>query len=109
MTKSANGEVEIVAWNLVDPDRHGATPGIDFEFLNVPADALAGIQRVDSEHGNVLPRYAAMGKRLDRTPEQVEKLNRETALDQPEELRLKGGRLKLSLAPNTLALIKVEP
>jgi xylan 1,4-beta-xylosidase len=50
-----------------------------------------------------------MGKPLDPTPEQVEKLNRETALALPEELRLKGGRLKLSLAPNTLALIKVEP
>jgi xylan 1,4-beta-xylosidase len=63
VTNSANGEVEIVAWNLVDPDRHGAMPGIDFEFLNVPADALAGIQRVDSEHGNVLPRYAAIWAR----------------------------------------------
>ena len=90
MTNSANGEFEIVAWNLVDPDRHGATPGIDFEFLNVPADALAGIQRVDSEHGNVLPRFAAMGKRLDLTPEQVEKLNRERAPALPDGLRLKG-------------------
>ena len=45
----------------------------------------------------------------DARPEQVEKLNRETALVLPEESRLKGGRLKLSLAPNTLALIKVEP
>jgi xylan 1,4-beta-xylosidase len=82
---------------------------MDLEFFNVPADARASIQRVDTEHGNVLPHYAEMGKPLDPTPEQVEKLNRETALALPEELRLKGGRLKLSLAPNTLALIKVEP
>jgi xylan 1,4-beta-xylosidase len=108
VTKSAKGEVEIAAWNLVDPDRHGSRPGVDFEFLNVPADAQAGIQRVDSEHGNVLPNYAAMGKRLDPTPEQVEELNRERAPALPDELRLKGGRLKLSLASNTLALIKVE-
>jgi xylan 1,4-beta-xylosidase len=109
VTRSANGELEIAAWNLVDPDKHGSTRSMDFEFLNVPADARASIQRVDTEHGNVLAHYAAIGKPLDPTPEQVEKLNRETALDQPEELRLKGGRLKLSLAPNTLALVKVEP
>jgi xylan 1,4-beta-xylosidase len=109
VTKSVNGEIEIAAWNLVDPDKHGSTRSIDFEFLNIPADAQASIQRVDTEHGNVLPHYAAMGKPLDPTPEQVEKLNRETALAAPEELGLKGGRLKLSLAPNTLALIKVEP
>jgi xylan 1,4-beta-xylosidase len=109
VTKSVNGEVEIAAWNMVDPDQQGSTRSIEFEFLNVPADAQASIQRVDAEHGNVLPHYAAMGQPLDPTPEQVEKLNRETALALPEQLRLKGGRLKLSLAPNTLVLIKVEP
>jgi xylan 1,4-beta-xylosidase len=82
---------------------------MEFEFLNMPADAQASIQRVDTEHGNVLPHYAAMGKPLDPTPEQVEELNRETALAPPEQVRLNGGRLKLSLAANTLALIKVEP
>jgi xylan 1,4-beta-xylosidase len=109
VTKSVNGEVEIASWNLVDPDQQGSTRSIEFEFLNVPADAQASIQRVDAEHGNVLPHYAAMGQPLDPTPEQVEKLNRETALALPEQLRLKGGRLKLSLAPNTLVLIKVGP
>jgi xylan 1,4-beta-xylosidase len=38
----------------------------------------------------------------------VEQLNRETALPAPEETRLQGGKLELTLTPNTLALIKVS-
>jgi xylan 1,4-beta-xylosidase len=66
------------------------------------------VERVDQQHGNVLERYAAMGKPLDPTPAQVEQLNRETALPAPEETRLQGGKLELTLTPNTLALIKVS-
>jgi xylan 1,4-beta-xylosidase len=62
---------------------------------------------VDQDHGNVLPRYAAMGSPLDPTPDQAEKLNRETALPPPEEMHLTSGRLQLTLTPDALALITV--
>jgi hypothetical protein len=39
----------------------------------------------------------------------VAKLNRETALPTPEETGLQGGKLKVSLEPNSLALIKIQP
>jgi xylan 1,4-beta-xylosidase len=50
-----------------------------------------------------------MGKPLDPTPEQVEQLNRETALPAPETTKLQAGKLELSLTPNSLVLIKVQP
>jgi xylan 1,4-beta-xylosidase len=50
-----------------------------------------------------------MGSPLDPTPLQVEQLNRESALPQPEKVRLHEGRMHLNLTPNTLALIEVEP
>ena len=57
------------------------TQTMELVFHHVPAecqrDACSGW--ID-EHGNVLPRYAAMGKPLDPTPAQAEQLNRETAL-----------------------------
>ena len=109
VTRSANGEIEIAAWNLVDPDQKGPTRSMEIEIRHASPDAHVSIQRVDSEHGNVLPHYAAMGKPLDPTAAQVEKLNRDTALPAPEETRLRDGRLKLTLNPNTLALIKVQP
>jgi xylan 1,4-beta-xylosidase len=108
VTKSADGTLIVAAWNLVDPDKHGETREITLEFKGVAANAVAHIQRVDSNHGNALPKYAAMGKPLDPTPEQVEQLNRETALPSPEAVSLHDGKLQLSLEPNTLALIKLR-
>jgi xylan 1,4-beta-xylosidase len=108
-TKTANAGLAIAAWNLVDPAQHGTTQFIDFSFLHLSPDAHVTIQRVDSDHGNVLKEYAAMGSPLDPTPSQVEQLNRETALPAPETARLKEGKLRLNLTPNTLALIRVQP
>jgi len=53
--------------------------------------------------------YAAMGKPLDPTEKQVDELNRESALSAPEETKLQGGKLRLKLTPNTLALIEIQP
>jgi xylan 1,4-beta-xylosidase len=109
VTENANGELAIATWNLVDPGRHGTTQTMNFEFRNVPSDGRVSIQRVNEDHGNVLKEYAAMGQPLDPTPDQVEQLNRETALPAPEDARLQGGKIQLTLTPNTLALIKVQP
>jgi xylan 1,4-beta-xylosidase len=109
VTESADGGLAIAAWNLVDPGQSGSARTIELTLRGVEPSARVTLQRVDSEHGSVLPRYAAMGKPLDPTPEQVEQLNRETALPAPEEAHLDGGKLKLELEPNALVLVKVRP
>ena len=102
----------IAAWNLVDPSpgilskSHAST--ITLAIRNAPPSARAIIQRVDNEHGNVLPKYAAMGKPIYPTPTQVEQLNRETALSAPEETHLTSGQLALTLEPNALVLVKIS-
>jgi xylan 1,4-beta-xylosidase len=75
----------------------------------VPATARVTLQSVDSEHGNVLPAYAAMGKPTYPTPAQVEQLNRETKLPQPREVRLQDGKLSLTVEPDALVLLTVQP
>ena len=107
-TKATNGAVVIAAWNLVDPGQHGTTHTISVAFRNVPSDARVMIQSVDEDHGNVLPKYKAMGSPLDPTPSQVEQLNRETALPAPRQTHLSAGRLQLTLTPDALDLITVE-
>jgi xylan 1,4-beta-xylosidase len=109
VTKKADGSLVLAAWNLVDPGQTGKTETMDLVFRNVPADARVTLQSVDSDHGNVLPKYAAMGSPLDPTPEQVEQLNRETALPAPENTRLQQGRLDLKLTHDALVLITVHP
>jgi xylan 1,4-beta-xylosidase len=108
VTKSETGGLVIAAWNLVDPGQHSSTQTMDLVFQGLPGNANVILQRVDSKHGNVLPRYAAMGKPLDPSPAQVEQLNRETALPAAERTHLSDGKLKLELEPNALVLVKVD-
>jgi len=109
VTKTSDGGLAIAAWNLVDPDQQGTTKQMELDFRNIPATARVTIQKVDRDHGNVLPHYATMGKPLDPTPEQVEELNRQTTLPPPETVKLQGNRLDLSLTPDELVLVKVQP
>ena len=108
-TENTAGEIEVAAWNLVDPGRRGAERAIDFDFRHTPADARVTIQRVDEDHGNVLKEYEAMGRPEDPTPAQVEQLNRATALPAPSEDRLTNGKISIRLSPNSLVLVKVLP
>jgi xylan 1,4-beta-xylosidase len=109
VTKTSGGGLAIAAWNLVDPDQHGSSRTMEITFRGVAPDAKVTLERVDDEHGNVLVRYAAMGKPLDPTETQVNQLNRETALDAPQPGRLHGGKLMLELKPNALVLVRVQP
>jgi len=108
-TENANGEIEVAAWNLVDPGQQGSDKAIELDFRHISPTAQVSLQRLDSEHGNVLKDYAAMGKPNDPTPAEVEQLNRATALPAPTEQRLTAGKLLLRLTANSLVLIKVQP
>ena len=115
VTRDAKGDLAVALWNIVDPapdgqpsSTRGARPrSMTLDFRGVPPGARVTIDRVDDEHGNVLPAYAAMGRPQYPTPEQVETLNRKTALPPAEETHLTGGELKLVLEPNALLLVRV--
>ena len=107
VTKTSDGGLAVVAWNLVDPDQHGEPRTIVLNLSHIPPNARVTIERVDEEHGNVLKSYQTMGSPLNPTPAQVEKLNRETALPAPEETKLQSGKLELKLTPNALVLLKI--
>jgi xylan 1,4-beta-xylosidase len=108
ITKTKSGDLVIAAWNLVDPGKQGAIRSMTFVFSGLPSSAHATLQRVDSEHGNVLPEYAAMGSPLDPTPLQVAQLNRKTALPAPVPLRFEDNKLDVQLSANALVLIVVH-
>jgi xylan 1,4-beta-xylosidase len=109
VTKRKDNTLVIAAWNLVDPENRGGPKTMKLEFLNMPRNAEVSIQKVDNEHGNVLPKYAAIGKPLDPTEAQVEQLNQETALGPPERAHLKDGQLELNLERDAIVLVQVKP
>jgi xylan 1,4-beta-xylosidase len=109
VTKTGDGGLAIAAWNLVDPGAHGKPQTLELTLDGVPENAAVSIGRVDDDHGNVLPKYAAMGSPEDPTPAQVVQLNAETALPAPEQTHLRKNKLTLQLMPNALVLVKVQP
>jgi xylan 1,4-beta-xylosidase len=109
VTKTADGALAIAVWNLVDPGQPGEEKTIRLSFAHLSPDARVSMQRIDENHGNVLKAYAAMGRPVDPTPAQVERLNRASALPPPDNTRLNAGSLELRLTPNTLALVNVGP
>jgi xylan 1,4-beta-xylosidase len=109
VTKTAGGGLAVAVWNLVDPDAQGGLRSVDLAFANAPLNARVSIERIDKDHGDVLNHYAAMGSPEDPTPDQVEQLNRESALPPPEQTTLRDGKLTITLTPNALVLIRVQP
>ena len=108
-TKTPDGGLAIALWNLVDPDAQGAARNIDLKFVHLAPSARVSIQRIDQEHGDVLRHYKAMGSPEEPTPAQVEELNRESTPPPAQQAILKDGKLSLTLSPNALVLIKVQP
>jgi xylan 1,4-beta-xylosidase len=108
VTRRADGGLAIAAWNLVDPGQHGSARTLRLVFANLRADARATIQRVDDQHGNVLPIYARMGNPRYPTMAQVAQMNAATALPPPVQERLDHGVLTLALEPNALVLVTVR-
>ncbi|TAM63749.1 MAG: glycosyl hydrolase family 39 [Rhodanobacter sp.] len=107
VTRRKDGSLAIAVWNLVDPGQHGATRSMRLVVRGVQPDASVSIQRVDTEHGNVLPVYAKLGKPRYPTRAQVALMNAATELPPPERGHLAGGVLTLTLESNALVLVTV--
>ena len=65
VTKTADGGMAIAAWNLVDPGMSGTPQTVTLVFSHLSPNARVTLQRVDDEHGNVLPLYTKMGSPLE--------------------------------------------
>jgi len=107
-TRAADGSLRVAAWNIVDPGTQGASRTLRLVFSGVPSDDAVSIERVDDDHGNVLPKYRAMGSPADPTPEQVRELNGESDPGPPQQTHLQGNRLDLTLMPNALVLVELK-
>ena len=108
-TRTKDGSLVIAVWNLVDPDKPASKQKIELTIQNVAENAAITLERVDDTHGNVLPKYAALGSPINPTSAQVDALNRDTALGPPDRFNLQVGRITLTLDSNALVLVKIEP
>jgi len=108
VTRRADGSLALAVWNLVDPDKSGATLRLRLAFDHVPANAPVTLSVVDDDHGNALAAYKALGSPQYPTEEQIRKINAASALPPAEQIRLAGAHLDLELQVNGLALVEIS-
>ena len=124
-TKLAGGGVAVALWDYAPPTGTGANytmpggsngasgaagPGKTFELevQGAPAGAKVQVWRVDEDHGNVLKAFDAMGRPPgDLTPAQVEKLRAAGKMAAPEETKLSGGKLRVTVPAHGLAVLLI--
>jgi xylan 1,4-beta-xylosidase len=119
-TESADGSLALALWNYAPPTGTGATytmpsgpagPAKSFtlELANVANNAPVEVLRVDDDHGNVLKAFDAMGRPPgDLTQAQMATLRAAGKMAAPERMRLKDGKLEISVPAHGLAVVLVR-
>ena len=118
-TTDGGGHVAVALWDYAAPYGTGAaykpppsspvlTKTFHVSFEHVAADAPVRILRVDEEHGNVLKAFDAMGRPPgDLTQAQVKQLQAAGAMPEPEQAKLHGGKLEITVPAHGLAVVLV--
>lgn len=107
VTRREDGTLAIAIWNVVDPDKKGATKDLRLAFTGVKANSRVLITRVDEKHANSLAAYKAMGSPRYPTRAQVKELNQAAEMPAPEATKLSGGSLALQVPENGLVLLEI--
>jgi len=108
VTRGADGQLIIAAWNLVDPDKKGSAEGFELQIRGVSSKAAVRVTRADAEHGNTLAAYTRMGRPVYPTRAQVEQLNSLADANPSEEVHLSNGALQFEVPVNGIVLLDVE-
>jgi xylan 1,4-beta-xylosidase len=117
-TRRADGAIVIALWNYAPPGSTGPryvpdsdAPGSVKQFTvhlgAAPADARGRLWRLDSNHGNVIKAFDAMGRPDFPTGAQIEELRTAGRLADPEDVALGGGSLDVDIPPQGLVLLEL--
>ncbi len=108
VTRRHDGTVVVAAWNLVDPDKTGASKSFVFKFAGVLEESSVRISRADSEHRNSQIAYRGMGSPAYPTLRQVRKLNGIVDDTAPHDMKRSKGEIKVEIPVNGLVLIELS-
>jgi xylan 1,4-beta-xylosidase len=106
VTRRKDGTIVMAVWNLFQPEESGENKRVAIKMSGAGGLHRATIFRLDSTHGSLLAAYAAMGKPLDPTQAQIQKLRSAAKLPPPESMTVNQGQLRIVLPPQGLALIE---
>jgi xylan 1,4-beta-xylosidase len=119
-TKTKEGGVALALWNYLPPIGEGdkytpepATVGdaktFELEFKGLPSGSKLQLWRVDGTHGNAIPAFDAMGRPQTPTREQLDELRKAGAASSPESLKLRDGKITVTVPARGLAVLVAGP
>ncbi len=108
VTKRRDGTLVVALWNLVNPDKPSQALMTRIEFRGISRDSRVLVSRLDTEHGNTLATYHAIGEPRYPTQTHIEELNRGAMLPRPEDITLHNGSLDLKIPVNGLVLLEIS-
>jgi xylan 1,4-beta-xylosidase len=117
-TRRSDGTLAIALWNYAPPAGTGPhyTPApaqqpvktFSLDVSSIRGSAHATVWRVDSDHGNVLKAYDAMGRPATPTREQIAQLQAAGRMAAPETLTVHHGKLQLTVPRYGLAVVEIR-
>jgi xylan 1,4-beta-xylosidase len=106
VTRRADGSLAIAVWHYAEPGAGG--PPREFE-IRFAQGSSADVTILDEQHGSALAEWRKMGEPAFPTREQQQALRTAARLPTAQRMPIRDGALRLTLAPQTLALIEVAP
>jgi xylan 1,4-beta-xylosidase len=79
------------------------------ELKGLPSGAKLQLWRVDGTNGNAIPAFDAMGRPQTPSREQLAELRKAGAASPPESLKLKNGKVTVTVPARGLALLIAGP
>jgi xylan 1,4-beta-xylosidase len=107
VTRLADGSLEVAVWNPVENEVSEGPKEVSLQFSGIAKSAGTSLECVDDSHSNPVKLWQAMGSPVYPKPDQVEQINRESALPAPERRSLINGTIHLDLERNALCLLHV--
>jgi xylan 1,4-beta-xylosidase len=108
VTRRDDGSLVLALWNLAQPEEPGISKEVAVTIKGSRRGRRATIARLDAAHGSVHPAYAAMGRPVSPTPDQLRTLRRAADLGPAETRRFENGRLVITVPPHGLVLVEVQ-
>jgi xylan 1,4-beta-xylosidase len=105
VTKRADGTLVMALWNYAEPDTPSQSKTFHLKANRLAAKAYR-MQVVSPDHASVLENWKQMGSPVSPTPEQAQQLIRASRLPEAQKFSLDQ---PLVLAPQTLAVLEIEP
>jgi xylan 1,4-beta-xylosidase len=111
VTRRKDGTLVIALWNYAAPPRDkgpaGGTKTFELELKGTPGRLTARISRVDSDHGNVLKTFNAIGQPAFPTKAQIEQLQAAATLPPTEAIGVTNGQLSVAVPSQGLVLLEI--